>query len=277
MAKAKHVVHLAYHVDETSRAAGVSWHVPMTHFLESWGDTRAADGTVAVAQPLVAPLLDPADGGRSAIELVAALSGDAVRDGRELVRRRHMQLSGRSGNEFEAHFRTCLDRGACEGTVAAAQRTPAPSGAERAMSDWVASRTEAEGMDLAFFSDGKVFDGRFANVGWLQELPDPVTKITWDNALLMSAATAAKLGAKTGDMVSVSVPGGAAAVDAAAWEPPVHYGTNPSSSSLISTAPSRTPSRSASKSSTTSRTNSATKSSPPHSWNPHAIFPPASS
>ncbi|MFM8642174.1 MAG: 4Fe-4S dicluster domain-containing protein, partial [Phycisphaerales bacterium] len=72
-------------------------------------------------------------------------------------------------------------------------------------------------MDLAFFSDGKVFDGRFANVGWLQELPDPVTKITWDNALLMSAATAGTLGVKSGDMVSLTVPGGAASVDAAAW------------------------------------------------------------
>jgi molybdopterin-containing oxidoreductase family iron-sulfur binding subunit len=220
MAKAKHVVHCGFRADETGSQPCVTWHLPLTHFLESWGDTRAADGTIAITQPLIAPLLDPADGGRSAIELLAALAGDQVVSGAELVRRRHMAMSGKSGTAFEAMFRTCLDRGACEGTSAPTEPTPKPALAERAMADWVSARKEADGLELALFSDCKVFDGRFGNVGWLQELPDPVTKITWDNALLMSAATASGLGVASGDMVEVTVPGGAGASKAAAWVVP---------------------------------------------------------
>ena len=218
MAKARHAVHLGYRADETARAKGCTWHVPMTHFLESWGDTRAADGTVALTQPLMAPNLDPADGGRSALELCAALAGDDVRSGLELVRRTHMARTGKSGAEFERAFRTELDRGTCEGTARARQGTPEPNLAAKAMAAWVEAPRAADGMELAFFADGKVFDGRLGNVGWLQELPDPVTKITWDNALLMSAATAAKLGVKSGDMVDVGV--GAASAAAAAWVVP---------------------------------------------------------
>ena len=218
MAKAKAVVHLSYRVDETSRAAGCTWHVPMTHFLENWGDTRATDGTVSITQPLVAALLDSAEGGRSALEMVAALSGDDVRSGLDLVRRTHMAVSGKSGTDFEAHFRTSLDRGTCEGTASGREATPAPNLAGKAMAQWIEARTEAEGLELVFFCDGKMHDGRFANIGWLQELPDVVTKITWDNALLMSAATAAKVGVKSGDMVSVTA--GGASATAAAWVVP---------------------------------------------------------
>ncbi len=218
MKKAKNTVHLAYRDDETTRA-GVTWHVPMTHFLESWGDTRAQDGTVAVAQPLVAPLLDPADGGRSALELLAALAGDELRDGHALVARTHMARTGKTGDAFERAFRADLDRGTCEGTARKPEQTPAASGAAKAMAAWTVP-AEADGLDLAFFGDGKMMDGRFANIGWLQELPDVVTKITWDNALLMSAGTAAKLGVASGDMVGLSVAGGASGVDAAAWVVP---------------------------------------------------------
>jgi molybdopterin-containing oxidoreductase family iron-sulfur binding subunit len=218
MAKARHAVHLAYRVDETSRAKGCTWHLPMTHFLESWGDTRAADGTIALTQPLMAPNLDPAEGGRSALELCAALAGDEVRSGMELVRRTHMARTGRSGADFERAFRTDLDRGTCEGTARAREGTPAPNLAAKAMAGWMDGQKASEGMDLAFFSDGKVFDGRLGNVGWLQELPDPVTKITWDNALLMSAGTAAKIGVKSGDMVDVTA--GTGSSSAAAWVVP---------------------------------------------------------
>jgi molybdopterin-containing oxidoreductase family iron-sulfur binding subunit len=218
MAKAKHVVHLGYRADETARAQGCTWHVPMTHFLESWGDTRAADGTVALTQPMMAPNLDPAEGGRSALELCAALAGDEVRSGMELVKRTHMARTGKSGADFERAFRTELDRGVCEGTARQREGTPEPNLAAKAMAAWTAGRTESEGLELAFFSDGKVFDGRLGNVGWLQELPDVVTKITWDNALLLSAGTAAKLGVKSGDMVSLTV--GSASGSAAAWVVP---------------------------------------------------------
>jgi molybdopterin-containing oxidoreductase family iron-sulfur binding subunit len=128
-----------------------------------------------------------------------------------------MAVSGKSGADFERAFRTNLDTGICPDTAKSREATPAPALAAKAMAAWIEARTESDGLELAFFVDGKMFDGRFANIGWLQELPDVITKITWDNALLMSGATAAKLGVKSGDMVSLNVAGAPAAGNAAAW------------------------------------------------------------
>ncbi|MFO0961822.1 MAG: TAT-variant-translocated molybdopterin oxidoreductase [Phycisphaerales bacterium] len=217
MAKAAAVVHLSYHRNETSLDKACTWHVPAAHFLESWGDTRGADGTVALQQPMIAPLIDPADGGRTAAELCAELLGDEKRGGYDLVRRAHMAATGKGGADFENWWRTSLDAGVCAGTAQPMQPTPAPQLAAKAMADWIAARGQSEGTELAYFCDGKMHDGRFANIGWLQELPDVVTKITWDNALLMSPATAAQAGVANGDMVEVSVPGAPAGLKAAAW------------------------------------------------------------
>ncbi len=220
MAKAKAAVHLSFHRNETSRDKACTWHVPASHFLESWGDTRAADGTIAPQQPMIPPLLDPADGGRSAIELCAELAGEEKKGGFDLVARTHMAASGKSGTDFEAYFRSALDAGVVAGSATAVPPAPAPQQAAKAMAAWTGAPGAGEGLELAFFTDGKMFDGRFANIGWLQELPDVVTKVTWDNALLLSAATAAQLGVKTGEMVDVSVAGGSGRLSAAAWVVP---------------------------------------------------------
>jgi molybdopterin-containing oxidoreductase family iron-sulfur binding subunit len=215
MAKARGVVHLSFHRNETSRDPACTWHVPAAHFLESWGDTRAWDGTIALQQPLIDVLLDRTRGGLAPIELCSHLLGEADPTSGAIVRRAHQARIGSTGAEFDAAWRTLLDAGVVPGT-AAPTATVGPAQVPAALLAAAAAEAGARtGHDLVFFNDGRMHDGRFANIGWLQELPDLVTKITWDNALLMSAATAAALGARNGSMVTVGA--GSRSLQAAAW------------------------------------------------------------
>ena len=116
MKKAPETVHLSFDVNETSQAC--RWHLPRTHFLESWGDTTAFYGTVAITQPLIEPMMDLSQKGWSSIELLAALTGSEPRYGRSIVRATEAARSGTNGATFEAHWRTILDRGVVEGTAA---------------------------------------------------------------------------------------------------------------------------------------------------------------
>ena len=221
MSKAKETVHLSFHANETSRSA--TWHVPSSHSLEAWSDGRALDGSIVVQQPLILPLMDQEQGGRNALEVLALLTGDEQGSSYEIVRRAHMKVSGLSGTAFEAWWRKNLDRGFVEGTATKAAAAPTVDAANLATvcsSTAGMLSTRGGAMEIAFLFDSKVADGRFANLGWLQELPDPVTKITWDNALLMAPATARKLGVANGDMMKVAV--GGASVEAAAWTLPGH-------------------------------------------------------
>jgi len=221
LAKAKETVHLSFHANETSK--GATWHVPAAHSLESWSDGRALDGSIVVQQPLILPLMDNEQGGRNALEVLALLTGDEETSSYEIVRRAHMKVSGLSGTAFESWWRNNLDRGFVEGTAAKAAAAPAVNA-----SNLATICTSAAGVlgsaksltEVAFQFDAKVADGRFANLGWLQELPDPATKITWDNALLMAPATARKLGVRNGDMMKVAA--GSASIEAAVWMLPGH-------------------------------------------------------
>ncbi len=220
MKKAPETVHLSFDVNETSQAS--RWHLPRTHFLESWGDTTAFDGTVAITQPLIEPMMDLSQKGWSAIEMLAALTGSEPRDGRSIVRATEAARSGTNGATFEAHWRTILDRGVVDGT-AAKLATPSAFDASRvggAVSALAAERGSvgADALELAFLTDARMFDGRFANVGWLQELPDPITKITWDNALLASPAMCAERNWREGDVVTVSA--GGRSIEAAVFPVP---------------------------------------------------------
>jgi molybdopterin-containing oxidoreductase family iron-sulfur binding subunit len=208
MAKVPNVARLAYHRDETSMEAACTFHVPQAHFLECWGDVSSPDGTKSIQQPLIQPLIDPAQGGPSAIEVLARLlGGSEPRDGYTIVRRAFMASSGLSGSAFEAAWRGWLDKGvASVGTPqnpSASLRAGEVAKAVSALADAQPATRDA-GIELCFIPDSRVLDGRFANIGWMQELPDPVTKITWDNALLVSPATATRLGVKQGSMVKVS-------------------------------------------------------------------------
>jgi molybdopterin-containing oxidoreductase family iron-sulfur binding subunit len=220
LAKAKTSVHLSYYANETSKSC--TWHVPAAHSLECWADGRAIDGSIVVQQPLIRPLMDVEQGGRNALEVLASLTGDEQTSSYEIVRRAHMKVSGLSGTAFESWWRQNLDRGYVEGTAMKAAPAPAvnASGVAGLCTTAASNLTAKDALEVAFLFDGKVADGRFANLGWLQELPDPATKITWDNALLMAPASMRAAGLRNGDMVKVTA--GSASIEAAAWALPGH-------------------------------------------------------
>ncbi|WP_022835337.1 Fe-S cluster-containing hydrogenase [Salisaeta longa] len=173
------VVHTGLHVDESARAA--HWHIPQAHYLEAWGDGRAYDGTLSVVQPLIAPLYDDAKSPLEVLNLVA--TGTDV-TGYDLVRQQWRQQLDAA--DFESAWRTALHDGFVAGSQypAASVAAPAPPALATGASD---------GMEVVFRLDPKVLDGRFSNNAWMQELPDPTTKIVWDNVATMSQATAEKL------------------------------------------------------------------------------------
>jgi molybdopterin-containing oxidoreductase family iron-sulfur binding subunit len=190
VAKVPFSAHLGLHEDETSALCG--WHVPESHELETWGDARGSDGTATVQQPLIAPLYD----GRSACELVAALLRHPSRSGYELVRDTWRERY--KGDDFETYWRTALHDGVVAGTALPARDVKVKS--DLALGD---APRAGEGLELTFQCDPTVGDGRWANNGWLQELPKPVTKLAWGNAVLVSPKTAERLKLGSEDVVFI--------------------------------------------------------------------------
>jgi MoCo/4Fe-4S cofactor protein with predicted Tat translocation signal len=194
-------VHLGLYQDET--AALCDWHVPEAHFLESWSDGRAYDGTASIIQPLITPLYN----GRTAHEMLALFTDSPERAGLEIVKehwRDWWKQQKRSGS-FEEFWRQSLQEGVLADTAFPHRDvTPKSGWAERAAKA-APAESDSEGMEIVFRPDPTLFDGRFANNGWLQELPKPVTKLTWDNAAIVSPKTAEKLGiAYAGNIHSAS-------------------------------------------------------------------------
>jgi Fe-S-cluster-containing dehydrogenase component len=188
LAKVQLRAHLSLYDDETS--ALCQWQIPEAHFLEAWSDARAYDGTVSIVQPLIAPLY----GGKSAHEVLAAMSERPERSGHDIVRD-HWSGSSRtlpetaSKEAFEAAWRRWLHDGVMPNTAFAPKTLTA---ARPALSPQP-SALPPGALEISFRNDPSILDGRFANNGWLQELPKPITRLTWDNAVLTSAATATKL------------------------------------------------------------------------------------
>ncbi len=188
-------IHLGPYVDETAEFS--QWHVPEAHYLETWGDGRAFDGTLTLQQPLIEPLY----GGKSALELVAALIDDEERSGLDLLRA-EWQARTPEGEEFEGFWRRSLHDGFVPGSELPARRPRLDQDAvDRAAAELSAG--ESGGLELVFRPDPTVWDGRFANNGWLQECPKPLTKLTWENAALISPALAQQQGLETGDVVEL--------------------------------------------------------------------------
>jgi MoCo/4Fe-4S cofactor protein with predicted Tat translocation signal len=199
--------------DET--AALCHWHIPETHFLEAWSDARGHDGTVTIVQPLISPLYS----GRSVHEVVSTLSEAGVRSGYDIVR---SYWGGQKGattapaepqpavgslapipgstvpSPFDNEWRRWLHDGVITGTAFAPKTVTLQTNAVGA-----APAAAAAGLEVVFRPDPSVYDGRFANNGWLQELPKWLTKLTWDNAALLSPATADRLNLVSGDVVEV--------------------------------------------------------------------------
>ena len=195
LAKVPHSIAVGHGVDETSSKA--EWHVPLAHYLESWGDARAVGGTLSVVQPLIQPLF----GGKSAIEVVGLMIVDKDRPGYDLVRDTWKPILG--AGDFEAKWNRVLHDG-----VLANSALPEIAGDSKAnaFAD-LARESSATGLEIVFVASPSVHDGRFANNGWLQELPDPLTKITWDNPALVSPKTAESLSIESGDLVRVECAG----------------------------------------------------------------------
>ncbi len=182
------------HGVETARHF-VKWHVPAAHYLEAWGDGRASDNSILSQQPMILPLF----GGWSEIQLLNFILTGKKSDGLDLVQATFKQLARGIDTESWAKF---LHDGFLAGSEA--KREPLALNAAP-VAELVSTYQAAEGMEVVFAPCAKVDDGRHANNGWMQELPDPITKQTWDNAALISPATAKKLGleAKQGNGVFV--------------------------------------------------------------------------
>jgi molybdopterin-containing oxidoreductase family iron-sulfur binding subunit len=204
-------VHLADHDDET--AARCHWSIPRAHYLESWGDVRAFDGTASILQPLIEPLW----GGRTDAEIVAVLAGRPTARAHDLVRE---HWAPRLGPGFEAAWRRALHDGLVRGTELPARSVAVSPGWDRGAGP--APRAGAGDLEIVLRPDPTIWDGRFANNGWLQELPKPITRLTWDNAAIVSPATAGRLGVASEDVIELRV--GGRAVRAPVWVQPGHAG-----------------------------------------------------
>lgn len=195
-------VHLGYYDDETSELC--HWHVPQTHELESWGDARAYDGTVSFIQPLIAPLYQ----GRSPIEFVAALLGQLNPSGYDLVRAYWRRQSPAA--DFERWWQTALHDGVVAGSARPAKTVPLDVNKIKSQVGSPSTpslQSDASSLEVVFRPDPTIWDGRFANNAWLQELPKPATKLTWDNAVLVSPNTAERLSLNSEDVVELRFKG----------------------------------------------------------------------
>jgi molybdopterin-containing oxidoreductase family iron-sulfur binding subunit len=187
-AKAKTIVRLGYYEDESFPQKG--WSLPLAHYLESWGDARTSDGTFVSVQPLIEPLF----GGMTELEVLGRIVGLEKTNPYDIVRETFLGL-GKGGEEEWKKFlhdgflansaqktsNTTLNTSAVTEALAAADLTPAPAPSK-------------DKLEVLFHRDSRMDDGRFNNNGWMQELPDPITKMTWENVILMSVKTAEDLG-----------------------------------------------------------------------------------
>ncbi len=196
-------IHAGAFVDET--ALHCEWHAPLSHPLESWGDARSVDGTVGLIQPTIEPLYDS----KSPPEFLSLLTDPAPKPGLDLLRA-HWQGS-QPADAFAAKWQGMVEAGFIDGSALPAESvTLTPSRPQAA--------PRASTLSVAFRPDPTIWDGRSANNGWLQELPKPLTKLTWSNAVFIGPALAAREGLRTGDMVTVAVAG--ADIEGAVWVMP---------------------------------------------------------
>ena len=219
MSKVRRNIHYGLFYNETAQRS--QWHLPEAHYLESWGDAQAFDGTASVIQPLILPLYE----GRTAHELVDMIALEQTARGAYDIVRGHWQTL-RDGEGSEKAWRKVVHDGLAAATAfpgLQAGRIPGigsvPAGlAPEPTLEASRLETPAEQLELVFKPDYTVWDGRFANNGWLQETPKPITKLTWDNAALLSPRLAEKLGLANEDVVELTFKG--RSVHAPVWIQP---------------------------------------------------------
>jgi MoCo/4Fe-4S cofactor protein with predicted Tat translocation signal len=214
-------VHLGLYQDETAEFC--HWHINEAHYLEAWGDARAYDGTVSIVQPLIAPLYD----GKSATEVIALLDGQTQVIGHSVAQ--EYWRSKHTGADYDAFWRKSLHDGFIEGTAfapkpVAAKAASAPEAtiysgtpreADRPAMASALTNEDANTIEINFRRDPSIYDGSFANNGWLQELPRPMTKMTWDNPVLVSPKMAERMGLQSKDLVKLELNG--KSIEAPVW------------------------------------------------------------
>ena len=220
-------VHLGLYADET--AVRSHWHVPAAHELESWGDARASDGTVTIQQPLIKPLY----GGHSAQALLAAVRGvDSETDQQRVQNywREHWESdagekndTGAPGGDFDQRWRDTLRAGVLVESAMPARTASTQSGLFAHLPSPAAppsAPSAGDALEINFAPDATLWDGRYANNAWLQELPKPLTQLTWDNAALISPATAAAQGIEAEQIIELHYRG--EVLRAPVWIAPGH-------------------------------------------------------
>lgn len=190
----KNKIHVGLYQDET--AVECDWHVNEAHYLESWGDGRAYDGTASIQQPLIAPLHN----GKSALEVLATVADYPQKSGYDIVKTLWLKSLG-----GEKAWNKAVHDGVIANTAFAAMTPAANAGAIGGALD--AAPVAGTGLEINFIQDASMYDGRFANNGWMQEVPDPMTKLVWDNAALMSKDTAEKLNVSNEEIIKLSFKG----------------------------------------------------------------------
>ncbi|MGB8367788.1 MAG: TAT-variant-translocated molybdopterin oxidoreductase [Verrucomicrobiia bacterium] len=228
--KPKTIVRLGFYEDETAEKS--DWNFPLAHYLESWGDALTSDGTLVPVQPLIQPLY----GGLTELEFLARIAGETQTNPYDIVRATFDQMLGAlsgpftaipapnelfrrvvgNGNVLEEYRKFLMHtsslwpkflfNGFLEGSAAVPANLPVDQSVKMPELPRVSVPTK-DSLEVVFFRDAKVDDGRYANNGWMQELPDPVTKLTWDNAVLVSRMTARELGVQNGDVVEITLNG----------------------------------------------------------------------
>jgi molybdopterin-containing oxidoreductase family iron-sulfur binding subunit len=211
MLSADQRVHLGLYHDETAEQC--HWHVPEAHYLESWGDVRAYDGTIGIIQPLIAPIYN----GKTPYEILDTLAKQPGKSAHDTVF--EYWKTQRREKEFKVFWEQTLHDGVMAGTAL-------PPASVKLNTDAVskisvsAQALPSDELEIVFRPDPTIGDGRFANNGWLQELPKPITHLTWDNAAMLSPSTAQRLGLQSGDYVKLTLGGREA--KAPVWISPGH-------------------------------------------------------
>lgn len=212
--KVENRVHLGSHVDETSKE--LNWHIPQTHYLENWGDAVSAHGIRSVVQPMIAPLYD----GHSVYELANLIATAEDKTGYNIIRE---TWGGIIKSDFEKNWNRVLHDGLFKDQKSLAKKAGLNSGSiknhlKKNISSYHA--VLGDDIEIVFAVSPAVYDGRYANNGWLQELPDPITKLAWDNAALISHNTADKLEVNNEDLIEIEYRG--KKIEAPVWVVPGH-------------------------------------------------------
>jgi molybdopterin-containing oxidoreductase family iron-sulfur binding subunit len=199
LAKAALTIHAGAYRDET--AALATWHVPLSHYLEAWGDVRTFDGTVSVAQPLIEPIFES----KSTIELLSLLLGKN-QQGDEIVKETAKADYLRGITDW--NWKKALVEGVVPNSAWPKAAVAPNAAAIPVIINAAANLGAGAGLELALYA-GAAWDGRFSNNGWLIELPDPMTRVSWESPLILSPATAKQLDVDSDSVVKIKSPGGA--------------------------------------------------------------------